>query len=72
MDIWLCRSSYREAISTQHGALEYGSNLQVNTSEDRTIVLGLLKNKKNAKCRFFIHKICTVIHPLSVEHDGGV
>ena len=24
------RSSYREAVSTQHGALEYGSDLHVN------------------------------------------
>ena len=43
------RSSYRESVSTQHGALEYGSDLHVNERQKirHYRALGLLKNKKN-------------------------
>ena len=43
--------SYREAVSTQHGTLEYGSDLHVNEHQKirhcRTIDLLKNKNKKN-------------------------
>ena len=38
---------YHEAVSTQRGALEYGSELYVNERQKMTLSLGLLKNKNN-------------------------
>ena len=40
------RSSYHKAVSTQHNALEYRSDLKVKERQKiRHYVLGLLKNK---------------------------
>ena len=79
--------SYREAVSTQHGALEYGSNLHVNERQKMTLshYIGLLKNKNKKECkwRFFAscgaHVNCAIMamlytHSLesAVEHDGDV
>ena len=70
--------------ATQHGALEYGSDLHINERQKiRHYRVGLLKkkNKKNAKWRFFTlrgaHVNCfNVIHSFdwksAVEHEGSV
>ena len=76
------RSSYREAVSTQHGALEYGSDLHVN---ERQKIRHYRARSINWRIRmgFFTSRsahvncaITAVIHSFHwksvVEHSGGV
>ena len=77
---------YCEAVSTQHGALEYGSDLHVNERQKirHYHAIGLLKNKKERQMAIFyftrrarkLHYYGDVIHSFdcksAVEHDGGV
>ena len=69
------RFSYREAVSTLHVALENGSDLHVNESQDKdTIAVGPLENKK-AKWRFFTshgaHLNCTIMAMLYTHSIGN-
>ena len=79
------RSSYREADSIQHGALEYGSDLHVNERQNtRHYRARSTEEERRMKTRFFYFTLCAcklhycddVIHSFdwksAVEHDGGV
>ena len=73
------RSSYREAVSTQHGALKYGSDLHVNERQEIRHYRGSVlknKNKNKKECQMAIlftsggaHVNCAMLYTHSIGNQ---